>query len=86
MTVTGIDWKNRFIQQAEWTKDLRAYLYERVGLDLASRILDLGCGTGALVDELLAESKATLHGLDISRAHLKLVSPRVRLKTFAFAF
>jgi len=79
MTLTAIDWQNRFIQQARWTQDLRAYLYESIGLEDASHILDLGCGTGSLTDELLAQSKAILHGLDISRTHLKLIPSKAHL-------
>lgn len=79
MTLSTIDWQNRFAQQASWTGDLRNYLYEKIGLENASRILDLGCGTGALIHELLTNSNANLHGLDISRAHMKLIPPEERL-------
>lgn len=79
MTLTAIEWQNRFVQQAQWTQDLRAYLYPRIALERASRILDLGCGTGALTGELLAQSNARLHGLDISHKHLKLIPSEARL-------
>jgi len=79
MALTVTEWQNRFAQQAHWTQDLRAYLYEKIGLEGVSHILDLGCGTGALTNELLVKSKALLHGFDISRAHLKLIVPETRL-------
>ncbi|MBU0511703.1 MAG: methyltransferase domain-containing protein [Chloroflexi bacterium] len=69
--LTPQDWHTRFMQQARWTRDLRAYLYPRAGLGNARRVLDVGCGTGAIPGEL-AEQVPLLHGLDIDRAHLRL--------------
>ena len=79
MTHSPIDWHHRFVQQARWTQDLRAYLFTKIGLADASRILDLGCGTGALMGETLTRSDARVHGLDLSRKHLKSISPEDRL-------
>ncbi|MBE9523497.1 MAG: methyltransferase domain-containing protein [Chloroflexi bacterium] len=79
MSLTVTDWHDRFVQQARWTQDLRAYLYAKIGLDDGNRILDLGCGTGALIGETISRSKAWIHGLDRSRTHLKLISPEARL-------
>ncbi len=58
-----MDWHSRYVQQAKWTHDLRAYLFKQAGLDTASRILEVGCGTGAILSELPA--RLSLHGLDI---------------------
>jgi SAM-dependent methyltransferase len=79
MTMMSIDWHDRYLQQARWTQDMRAYLYAQTGLDGASRILDLGCGTGALFGEILARSEASLYGLDRCWAHLKLIPPKTGL-------
>jgi ubiquinone/menaquinone biosynthesis C-methylase UbiE len=65
-------WDRRYRQQAEWTRSLRMYLYERLGLEQAQGVLDLGCGTGALLSELTAQNGGELHGLDISADHLEL--------------
>jgi SAM-dependent methyltransferase len=46
------DWHERFSQQARWTSNLRNHLYSRAGLENAHRILEVGCGTGALLVEL----------------------------------
>lgn len=64
----------RFVQQAAWTKPLRDYLFARVGLSTAKRVLEVGCGTGALLAELPADLRAPLnvHGLDISTEMLTM--------------
>ena len=61
-----MDWHRRYLQQAQWTRDLRAYLFEKAGLNAASRVslvLEAGCGTGAILSELPGHH--LLHGLDI---------------------
>ena len=63
----AVDWHARFLQQASWTKDLRAYLFERAGLARARRVLEVGCGTGAILSDLKGEA---IHGLDLDPLRL----------------
>ena len=74
-----MDWHRRYLQQAGWTRDLRTYLFKKAGLDDASRVrtaaqqraslvLEVGCGTGAILSELPAH--ISLHGLDLDLAAL----------------
>jgi len=63
-----MDWHRRYLQQARWTRDLRTYLFKKAGLEAASRVLEAGCGTGAILSEL--PEKVPLHGLDLDRAAL----------------
>ena len=64
-----IDWHSRFLQQAGWTKPLRDYLFHQVGIDRLSRVLEVGCGTGAILQSL--PSFLPLFGLDLDRNRLE---------------
>ena len=63
-----MDWHARYTQQARWTRSLREYLFEKAGLKLARRVLEVGCGTGAILDTL--PPSASRHGLDLARGAL----------------
>lgn len=63
-----MDWHRRYIQQAQWTRELRTYLFKQTGMDESDRVLEVGCGTGAILSEIPAE--VSLHGLDIDRGAL----------------
>lgn len=71
-TLSPKNWHQRFVQQARWTRDLRAFLFPQAGLESAQRILDLGCGTGALLGELTSQTDGLVFGLDIQYKHLGL--------------
>jgi SAM-dependent methyltransferase len=64
-----VDWHKRYLQQARWTRDLRAYLFEQAGLNVNSRVVEVGCGTGAILSEL--PNLGSLHGLDIDAGALE---------------
>jgi ubiquinone/menaquinone biosynthesis C-methylase UbiE len=66
-----MDWHTRYLQQARWTEQLRTYLFQKTGLAAANRVLDLGCGTGALLTGLPVQSGATVFGLDLSLPTVK---------------
>jgi ubiquinone/menaquinone biosynthesis C-methylase UbiE len=63
-----MDWHKRYVQQATWTNDLRNYLFKRAGLETAERLLEVGCGTGAILTGL--NTAAVVHGLDLQPASL----------------
>jgi SAM-dependent methyltransferase len=58
-----MDWHKRFQQQAGWTNDLRTYLFKLAGMESAGRVLEVGCGTGAILATLA--SGPGIHGLDL---------------------
>ncbi len=80
MPKPALDWHARFVQQANWTRELRAYAFDKAGLVDARRVLEVGCGTGALLAELPA--RCAVHGLDLEPARLaeaRLHAPRALL-------
>jgi ubiquinone/menaquinone biosynthesis C-methylase UbiE len=70
MPLTIQEWHNRFLLQAQWTKALRLYFFDLIKLDPADKILDIGCGTGALLPDLQSLSPALIYGADVSLDNL----------------
>jgi ubiquinone/menaquinone biosynthesis C-methylase UbiE len=63
-----MNWHTRYAQQANWTRELRSYIFEKTGLRNAQRVLEVGCGTGAILSELPAGPAVC--GLDINHEAL----------------
>src|SRR5512142_815404 len=63
-----MDWHSRYLQQAKWTHDLRTYVFKQAGIKDASHVLEVGCGTGAVLSEI--SGPASRYGLDIDRVAL----------------
>lgn len=60
-------WQNRYRQQAQWTRPLREHLFTRLEPLNHGRLLEVGCGAGALLVELPRP-----YGLDIDTSLLAL--------------
>jgi SAM-dependent methyltransferase len=58
-----MDWHARYLQQARWTAQLRSYLFNKAGLRPGQRVLELGCGSGAVLVDF--PQQTALHGLDL---------------------
>jgi SAM-dependent methyltransferase len=69
----AVDWHTRYTQQARWTARVRQYLFDRAGLVAAQRVLEVGCGTGALLSELPVFTSARIFGLDLDLVATKQV-------------
>jgi len=64
------DRQNRFLIQAQWTRALRLYFFDLLNIQQMGKILDMGCGTGALLPDLQSLSPADIFGSDILEEHL----------------
>ncbi len=65
-----MNWHERYAHQANWTRNLRDYLFARCNLSGAQRILEVGCGTGAVLQDLRVDG-TQIHGLDLSLPSLR---------------
>ena len=66
MPLTFKDWHKRFELQAQWTKSTRDYLFQRAGCSYSSRVLDVGCGTGAISGEISQTKIDHVVGIDFN--------------------
>lgn len=62
----------RYTQQAEWTAQLRRHIFACAGLPNARRVLEVGCGTGAVLASFPLVANARLFGIDIDRQALTI--------------
>lgn len=67
----------RYVQQSSWTRELRTYLFGKAGLAAAKRVLEVGCGTGAILGNVAAEGPAAVHGLDLDPSALVICRSHV---------
>jgi SAM-dependent methyltransferase len=58
-------WHAWFTQQARWTRPTRRWLYREARLAQVKEILEVGCGTGVITNELAQVGTARAVGLDI---------------------
>ena len=84
MTLSLIDWHTRFTQQAHWTQDLRNYIYGQIAIKNVKKILDVGCGTGVLEDELIEQTTANIFGLDINPEYIAFAIKHTSNISYAF--
>ena len=66
--LTVEEWHAQFIRQARWTRAVRNQLYRRVNLLRAERVLEVGCGTGVITEEMAARCKGQVIGVDVDAA------------------
>lgn len=61
-----MNWHERFKTQAGWTYNLRQFLYQQIGIEKDSRILEVGSGTGVITVELSSLTSIQPIGVDLS--------------------
>jgi len=74
--MTVEQWDEQFSRQGGWTSGTRAYLYRRADLLRATRVLDVGSGTGAVTEELAAQTQAQVFGIDLDPAMVAFAQKR----------
>ena len=74
MTLSRDEWHQRFLVQAQWTEGLRLYFFDLIKDDAIQSILEIGCGTGALLPDLQALTPGQVFGGDINLDHLELAA------------
>jgi len=72
----------RFVQQTRWTHAIANHLFQHIDLKSSSIILEIGCGTGAVLQGFLQLARSRYVGLDINPDYLSYFShqqPQSRL-------
>jgi ubiquinone/menaquinone biosynthesis C-methylase UbiE len=77
MPLTTNEWHNRYKLQTRWTEKIRGYLLQRAGFTPTSLMLDVGCGTGAVLEDMQEIARSTLSGIDINQKYLTYTSQRL---------
>lgn len=66
---TSQDWHRRFTHQTYWTAQVRDYLFGKAHLLAEDPIIEIGCGTGAVLSQL--PNHTNRFGLDINQSFLQ---------------
>ena len=61
---TTEDWVKKLKQQAMDSREYRHKLYQHVDLTNCERVLDVGCGTGAITMDIAEHTKGDIIGID----------------------
>jgi SAM-dependent methyltransferase len=67
---TPQEWHTWFSIQANWTKETRQWLYQEAEVAKASKVLEVGCGTGAITQDIARLGTVRAVGLDIDSGML----------------
>ena len=63
-------WSSRYKQQASWTRETRNFIIYQISLPSQANILEVGCGSSAVLDEFTESGQNTV-GVDIDFQILK---------------
>ncbi|RLC82244.1 MAG: hypothetical protein DRI81_00335 [Chloroflexi bacterium] len=66
-SLTPEEWHTWYAAQAGWTRQTRQWLYREAGLGQARAVLEVGCGSGVIAEELTWLGAACVVGLDLDR-------------------
>lgn len=60
------EWHERFLQQSEWSRTLRSYILKKINLPTSAKVVEIGCGTGAIVDNMQINFSRHITCLDLN--------------------
>jgi SAM-dependent methyltransferase len=63
-------WHQRYLTQADWTQHIRQYILKKTSPTPGERILEVGSGTGAVLNALSHEGDFHLSGVDLDHPSL----------------
>jgi len=70
------DWHQRYLQQSRWTESIRRQLFNKVKFTQGHRILEVGSGTGAILDSVTSENPYPTFGIDINLESIRFSSKK----------
>jgi ubiquinone/menaquinone biosynthesis C-methylase UbiE len=77
-------WQKRYIQQVRWTLATRSYIFNKTGISPSRSILEVGCGSGAVLESLKSDGFSNIIGLDIDLQALRLIGSKNIINADAF--
>lgn len=72
-----MNWRLRYLQQSRWTENVRRYLWQKIPLSPRSRVLEVGCGWGGVMQSL-PFAPALLVGVDVRLERLQQADSTLR--------
>ena len=72
----------QFVRQAKWTEPVRNKIYPQINLRGAKRVLEVGCGTGVITNELRKRTRAKITAVDHDKSMLSLAEENVKNVNF----
>ncbi len=64
-------WHERYRQQVRWTLETRRYIFDGINAHAAHKILEVGCGSGAVLSSLSTDGFNNTIGIDIDLQSLQ---------------
>ena len=64
-------WHKRFTQQAGWTESARTFIFQNINQCPGLSVLEIGSGTGAVLNQFANDNNPVKYGIDLNRDYLK---------------
>ncbi len=78
-------WHRRFMHQARWTESVRRFLFPHAGLQQADAVREVGCGSGAILQDLGQQTDARVVGIDLKLDYLVFAKNQAKTAELACA-